>query len=150
MYSIYCIRNLVFQRSVCIISHLTVESSKNIKNFYYRINCICVVPKQKIQNAICQWEIFKKYIYHENVFKISLSGKSMYIINMAGSLKSYQRSISYLLTEVLDKLLLIQLHTGKSIETNDTINQLVKVVFVLFILFVNIACIQTLLTCYSL
>jgi hypothetical protein len=66
MYSIYCIRNLVFQRSVCIISHLTVESSKNIKNFYYRINCICVVPKQKIQNAICQWEIFKKYIYHEN------------------------------------------------------------------------------------
>jgi len=56
------------------------------------------------------------------VFKISLSGKK-YVNYKYGSLKSYQRGISYLLTEVLDKILYIQFHTRKSIETNDTSNQ---------------------------
>ena len=90
-----------------------------------------MVHKQKIQNAICQWEIFKKDIYHENCFQNKFK-REKYVNYKYGSLKSYQRRISYRLTEVLDKILLIQFHTGKSIEKNDAINQLVKVFFVLF------------------
>jgi hypothetical protein len=46
--------------------------------------------------------------------------REKYVYYKYGSLKSYQRGISYLLTEVLDKILYIQFHTRKSIEANDT------------------------------
>jgi hypothetical protein len=46
--------------------------------------------------------------------------REKYVYYKYGSLKLYQRGISYLLTEVLDKILYIQFHTRKSIETNDT------------------------------
>jgi hypothetical protein len=46
--------------------------------------------------------------------------REKYVYYKYGSLKSYQRGISYLLTEVLDKILCNQFHTRKSIETNDT------------------------------
>ena len=61
----------------------------------------------------------KKKIYHENCIQNKFM-REKYVYYKYGSLKSYQRGISYLLTEVLDKILCNQFHTRKSIETNDT------------------------------
>jgi len=69
------------------------------------------------RQSLCAWYTNKKYklLFVSNkyskkiyimkiVFKISLSGKK-YVNYKYGSLKSYQRGISYLLTEALDKIL---------------------------------------------
>ena len=74
----------------------------------------------QIKNAKCYLPVRDiKKIYHENCIQNKLM-REKYVYYKYGSLKSYQRGISYLLTEVLDKILYIQFHTRKSIETNDT------------------------------
>jgi hypothetical protein len=75
----------------------------------------------QIKYAKCYLPVrdIKKKIYHEHCIQNKFM-REKYVYYKYGSLKSYQRGISYLLTEVLDKILYIQFHTRKSIETNDT------------------------------
>ena len=75
----------------------------------------------QIKNGRCYLPVrdIKKNIYPENCIQNKFM-REKYVYYKYGSLKSYQRGISYLLTEVLDKILYIQFHTRKSIETNDT------------------------------
>ena len=69
------------------------------------------------KNTKCYLSVrdIQKNIYHENCIQNKFK-REKYVYYKYGSLKSYQRRISYLLTEVLDKILLIQFHKGKSIQ----------------------------------
>ena len=61
----------------------------------------------------------------KNLFKISLIGNCMYIINMVAR-SHFNGGSNYLLVEVLSKILSIKFQTGKTNEKNDNMKTLVN------------------------